>query len=87
VSERGTVLADLARDAYPFAIPEGPLPDPTPAEGPDPYGNPSPEWPGYDWVACLRRADVGGAEVVYVDAGSGEPAIVFVHGLSGSWQN
>lgn len=87
MSERATGLADLARDAYPFAIREGPLPDPTPAEGPDPYGNPSPEWPAYDWEACLRRVDVGGAEVVYVDAGSGEPAILFVHGLSGSWQN
>jgi pimeloyl-ACP methyl ester carboxylesterase len=87
VSNRATVLADLARDAYPFAIRDGPLPDATPAEGPDPYGNPSPEWPRYDWEACLRRADVGGADIVYVEAGTGEPAVVFVHGLSGSWQN
>ena len=25
------------------------LPPPTPSDGPDPYGNPDPEWMGIDW--------------------------------------
>ena len=29
--------------------PFGPKPDPTPADGPDPYGNPDPEWLRIDW--------------------------------------
>ncbi len=68
-----------------FAAP-GPLPDATPADGPDPYGNPDPEWLGIDWREHLRRAEVMGSEVNYVDLGEG-PTIVFVHGLSGCWQN
>lgn len=62
-------------------------PDPTPAEGPDAYGNPDPEWLRVPWREHLRTTEVGGAEVNYVDIGSGEVALLFVHGLSGSWQN
>lgn len=62
-------------------------PDPTPAEGPDPYGNPDPEWLRVDWRRHLRTIEVGGAEINHVDIGSGDPALLFVHGLSGSWQN
>ena len=84
-----------------------PRPDPTDDDGPDPYGNPDPEWLGVDWRRHLRTLNVppassasrpgaaGSAEgtrVTYVELGpppsDQEPrAIVFVHGLSGCWQN
>jgi pimeloyl-ACP methyl ester carboxylesterase len=84
-----------------------PRPDPTAAEGPDPYGNPDPEWLRTDWRQFLKTINVppassasrpgaaGSAEgtpVNYVEMGpppgEQEPrAIVFVHGLSGCWQN
>jgi pimeloyl-ACP methyl ester carboxylesterase len=50
------------------------------------YGNPDPEWLEIDWRRHLRRIELPGAEVGYVELGEGEP-IVFVHGISGSWQN
>lgn len=64
------------------------LPDPTPADGPDPYGNPDPEpaWMAIDWRDHLRAIDLGGTRVNYVEIGEGAP-IVFVHGLGGCWQN
>jgi len=63
-------------------------PDPTPAGGPDPYGNPDaePEWLRVDWREHLRTVELDGARVNYVELGDG-PAVLFVHGLSGSWQN
>ncbi|MEA2332846.1 MAG: hypothetical protein QOH58_2984 [Thermoleophilaceae bacterium] len=47
-----------------------------------------PDWRAVDWSDHLRRAEVDGAQINYVDIGSGprEP-IVFVHGLGGQWQN
>ncbi len=63
-----------------------PLPEATPADGPDPYGNPDPEWLGIDWRARLRTVDIVGARANYVEMGKGPP-LVFVHGLSGAWQN
>jgi len=66
--------------------PPGKRPDATPADGPDHYGNPDPEWLQVDWREHLRRVDVDGAEVNYVEMGEG-PALVLVHGLSGCWQN
>jgi pimeloyl-ACP methyl ester carboxylesterase len=62
------------------------LPDPTPPDGPDPYGNPEPEWLKIDWREHRHQIDVVGAEVNYVEMGEGPP-ILFVHGLSGAWQN
>ena len=64
------------------------LPGPTPADGPDPYGNPDPEpeWLRIDWSRHRRRIDVVGTRVNYVEMGEGPP-ILFVHGLSGAWQN
>jgi pimeloyl-ACP methyl ester carboxylesterase len=83
-----TLVGQLLEEYFPFAPPTGPFPDPTPAEGPDPYGNPNPEWLEIDWRAHLRSIKLEGARVNYIErgAGSGIP-IVFVHGLSGSWQN
>jgi pimeloyl-ACP methyl ester carboxylesterase len=61
--------------------------DPRIVAGSD-YGNPDPdpEWRGVDWRRHLHRLDLPGARVNYVEIGAGEP-IVFVHGISGSWQN
>lgn len=57
-----------------------------PERSSDDYGNPDPDWLKTDWRRHLRRVTLPGAEVNYVEIGEGEP-IVFVHGISGSWQN
>ena len=62
------------------------LPAPTPSDGPDPYGDPDPEWLRVDWRRHRRQLEVVGARVNYVEMGEGPP-LVFVHGLSGAWQN
>jgi pimeloyl-ACP methyl ester carboxylesterase len=59
--------------------------DPRIAAGSD-YGNPDPEWTGIDWRRHRHRIELPGAEVNYVEIGEGEP-ILFVHGISGCWQN
>ena len=90
-SERRS-LARLVDRLWPSFDLYGPRPDPTPAEGPDPYGDADPAWLRIDWREHLARIDVGGATVNFVELGPPEPeqdprAIVFVHGLSGCWQN
>jgi len=50
------------------------------------YGNPDPEWQRVEWRQHLHQVDLPGAKVNYVEVGSGEP-LLFVHGISGSWQN
>jgi pimeloyl-ACP methyl ester carboxylesterase len=70
----------------------GPLPDPTPSDGPDPYGDPDPEWLRIDWREHLHDARVGGATVHYAETGppldEQHPlTVLFVHGLGGCWQN
>ena len=83
-----TLVGQLLEEYFPFASPVGQLPDPTPAEGPDPYGNPDPQWLEIDWRPHIRQVEVEGARVNYAELGSGPGMpIVFVHGLSGSWQN
>jgi pimeloyl-ACP methyl ester carboxylesterase len=52
----------------------------------DDYGNPDPDWLKIDWRAHLQRVQLPGATVNYAEIGEGEP-IIFVHGISGSWQN
>lgn len=59
--------------------------DPRIVAGSD-YGNPDPEWPRVNWSEHRRTVELPGARVNYVEIGEGEP-IVFVHGISGSWQN
>jgi pimeloyl-ACP methyl ester carboxylesterase len=61
-------------------------PPATPSDGPDPYGNPDPEWLRIDWREHVRQTEVNGTRVNYAEMGEGDP-IVFVHGLSGCWQN
>jgi pimeloyl-ACP methyl ester carboxylesterase len=82
-------LRELARDtAWRWRLASGraELPEATPADGPDPYGNPDPDWAKIDWREHLRTIDVVGAGTNYVEIGEGPP-LVFVHGLGGSWQN
>jgi len=62
------------------------LPEATPSDGPDPYGDAEPEWLRIDWRRHLRQVDVVGARTNYVEMGEGPP-LLFVHGLSGCWQN
>lgn len=49
------------------------------------YGQGDEEWLKVDWRQHLRRVELPGAQVNYVDIGEGEP-IVFVHGLISCWQ-
>jgi pimeloyl-ACP methyl ester carboxylesterase len=82
-------LRRIARDAgYAWRLASGRihLPPATPADGPDPYGNPDPDWLRIDWRKHRRQVDVVGARVNYVEIGEGPP-VLFVHGLSGAWQN
>ncbi|NLT04929.1 MAG: alpha/beta fold hydrolase [Solirubrobacterales bacterium] len=56
----------------------------------DDYGlGDSPDWRTVDWASALHTVEIAGAPVNYVDLGEqGERRpIVFVHGLSGQWQN
>jgi pimeloyl-ACP methyl ester carboxylesterase len=87
--ERTSLSGQLLQEFFPFAAPGGELPDPTPAEGPDPYGDPDPEWLRIDWREHLHRLDVGGARNVnYAEIGADSgKALLLVHGLSGAWQN
>lgn len=56
----------------------------------DDYGvHDIPDWRTLDWPAHLRRIELLGAEVNYVDVGEqgDRRPLVFVHGLGGQWQN
>jgi pimeloyl-ACP methyl ester carboxylesterase len=58
-----------------------PGPDDTYADGDDAT------WRSIDWPAMTRRVVIEGREVNVVDTGGSKPVMVFVHGLSGTWQN
>jgi pimeloyl-ACP methyl ester carboxylesterase len=79
-------IASDAASAFKLLRGTGELPPATPADAPDPYGDPDPEWLRIDWRQHLNEVDVVGARVNYVEMGEGSP-ILFVHGLSGAWQN
>jgi pimeloyl-ACP methyl ester carboxylesterase len=51
----------------------------------DDYGNPDPDWLKLDWQPHLYRVQLPGATVNYAEIGEGAP-IVFVHGITSSWQ-
>jgi pimeloyl-ACP methyl ester carboxylesterase len=76
---RRTIRPSSARPALPHAA----------KRADDGYGTTAqPDWREIDWREHLRTAEVEGTRVNYVDIGAGDGApIVFVHGLSGSWQN
>jgi pimeloyl-ACP methyl ester carboxylesterase len=44
------------------------------------------EWLDIDWQDHLRTCTVHGSRVNYVEMGDGPP-LIFIHGLSGCWQN
>ncbi|HEX8073485.1 MAG TPA: alpha/beta fold hydrolase [Thermoleophilaceae bacterium] len=55
----------------------------------DDYGvRAEPDWRSIDWRPHLREMEIDGRRINYVDLGEGDgPPFVFVHGLSGNWQN
>lgn len=55
----------------------------------DDYGETaSPDWRSVDWRAHVHDTEVCGRQIRYVDIGEGDgPPVVFIHGLSGRWQN
>jgi pimeloyl-ACP methyl ester carboxylesterase len=69
---------------YPYKRIERPAP--TPTDGPDPYGDPSPAFLDIDWSQHVRRISIEGTEVIYAEIGEGRP-VLFIHGLGGNWQN
>jgi pimeloyl-ACP methyl ester carboxylesterase len=55
---------------------------------PGPYGPTGRSaWMDVDWNAHRRFVEIDRRKVNVVEMGTGEPTIVFVHGLAGSWQN
>ena len=62
-----------------------PGPDPRIVAGSD-YGDSDREWTRIDWRPHRRSVELPGAKVDYVEIGEGRP-IVFIHGISGCWQN
>lgn len=72
--------------AYRLAAGRIHLPPATPADGPDPYGSHDPGWLRIDWRKHRHEIEVVGATTNYVEMGEGPP-LLFVHGLSGAWQN
>ena len=79
----------MAGTKLPKVVPPAP-PWHAPRAGDD-YGvRDEPDWTTIDWREHLRRTDIDGSAVNYVDIGSGAagvPPVVFVHGISGNWQN
>jgi len=56
----------------------------------DDYGQGgTPDWRSIDWGAHLHRVEIAGHEVNYADLGEQgrHRPILFIHGLSGQWQN
>lgn len=74
-----TILPSNARPALPSAA----------ARADSGYGSGAePDWRDTDWREHLNWAEIEGRRMNYVDVGSGNgPPLVFIHGLSGTWQN
>jgi pimeloyl-ACP methyl ester carboxylesterase len=55
---------------------------------PGPYGPTGRSaWMDVDWRAHQRFVEIDGRRLNVVEMGQGDPPIVFVHGLAGSWRN
>jgi pimeloyl-ACP methyl ester carboxylesterase len=66
---------------------EAPAIEVAPSAPGDDYGSAGRSaWLDIDWQQHLRSAEVHGARVNYIEMGEG-PAVVFIHGLAGCWQN
>jgi pimeloyl-ACP methyl ester carboxylesterase len=73
--------------AYPVPMPERPLTGATPVD-PGPYGAVGRSaWLDIDWREHQRWVSVAGSALNVIELGTGDPPVVFIHGLSGSWQN
>ncbi len=46
-----------------------------------------PNWREIDWPAQTNRVQINGRSVNYVELGTGDQTVLFIHGLGGSWQN
>jgi len=44
-------------------------------------------WMSVDWPSMTRQVEIEGGKVNVVDTGGDGPVLLFVHGLSGNWQN
>jgi pimeloyl-ACP methyl ester carboxylesterase len=44
-------------------------------------------WRSVDWPSMTRQVEILGRSLNFVDTGGSGPAMVFVHGLGGRWQN
>jgi pimeloyl-ACP methyl ester carboxylesterase len=77
----------------PGSPPSGSAPAPSPAlvdafADPGPYGPAGRSaWMDVDWRAHQRYVEIDGRRVNVIEIDGGEPPVVFVHGLAGSWQN
>ena len=61
---------------------------PPSAAGTDDYGPQGrSEWLDIDWREHQKWVRVDGRAINVIEMGAGDPPILFVHGLSGSWQN
>jgi|GEM_PF-118622 len=47
----------------------------------------TPDWRQIDWPTQTHQVEVNGRSINYVELGSGEQTVLFIHGLGGSWQN
>jgi pimeloyl-ACP methyl ester carboxylesterase len=56
--------------------------DPGPAEA---WMAPDATWRTVDWAVQARTAAVGTDRLAYVELGSGDPPLLFLHGLGGNW--
>jgi pimeloyl-ACP methyl ester carboxylesterase len=69
-------LRDLAENAL-----LRPGPDPEYADGDDAA------WQDLDWPSMTRTEEILGRRLNFVDTGGDGPALLFIHGLGGLWQN
>jgi len=60
---------------------------PDAAGRPGEQASPRPSWETIDWREHQRWVLVDGRPINTIELGAGEPALVFVHGLSGCWPN
>ena len=44
------------------------------------------DWRAVDWATATHSVAVDGARVSYVELGSGDPPVLFVHGLGAQWR-
>src|SRR4051812_2049876 len=42
-------------------------------------------WRAHDWAGLSRTVDVGSDRIAYVDLGQGDPPVLLLHGLGGTW--